>query len=255
MILNSSIRYTIIQILNEIINTYGVLSKQALDEYLYKDNKWKIGYKNGEAYSIYAGISKMVIIFDSLTEWVVKIPIMYGASNRTEPKYRETFKKDVRNGKFNSYLVFDTDLCEKEVALYKEASKIGIGEFFSEERKVMNYHGVPIYVQKRVNWTYMDSDRFEEPTDDSITDSIEDVLIAGDYSNTVCDLCALAPFAEDLYKAVDSEQVFKNILQFITDFHINDLHDENVGYDLNGVPVFFDYSGFRRSDSLIDDDE
>ena len=244
MVLDSTIRYTITGIINDIINTYGVLSKNAVSSYLYKDNNRGLQYRNHEVYSISAGASKMCIIFEGLMDWVIKIPLMYDCSRREENTRKQWFAEDIKNGYFGSYLHYSPDLCKEEVNLYKAAVEAGIDKVFAEEKKVMTYHGIPIYAQARIDSNFMNSDRSDDEPDDELDDEIEEKLWTIETSSSIDDLFELQPFMEDLYNYTGKN--FLNVMSFIVDNDINDLHNENVGYDFNGHPIFFDYSGFHN---------
>lgn len=245
MELNSSIRYTITGIINDIINTYGVFSKGAVSSYLYKDNNQGMQYRNNEVYSIFAGASKMCIIFESLMDWVIKIPLMYDCSKKEENIRKQWFVKDIRNGYFGTYLDYSFDLCKVEVNNYKAAIEAGINKVFAEEKKIMTYHGIPIYAQARIDSNFMNSDRSDDKPDDDFYDELDEALNTIETSSAIDDLYELTPFMEDLYNYVGKSK-FLNVMSFLVDNDINDLHNENVGYDFNGHPIFFDYSGFHR---------
>lgn len=246
MVLNSAMRYAVTKIINNIIDSYGIISRQSVDKYVYSPRK-NIGKFYGEPYCLYNGCSKLCIIFDNLEDWVVKLPIAYDLTSKDEAELRKISEPDVKKGKFNTYLTLQRDLCAHEVNIYQDAVLAGVEDFFAEEKKEFTYHGIPIYVQRKIECEYCNSDRHGDEKDEELDDTIDEILNNICISDVIDDLYEHTQFMEDLYKFSLTKQKFINLMSFIDDNNINDLHDENFGYDFNGEPVFFDYSGYNHN--------
>ena len=147
-----------------------------------------------------------------------------------------------KNGAYPTFAKED-DYCKIEADNFAEAEARGLDLYFAAEYKVMNYHGMPIYAQERISITYYDSDRYDEPVDDDYWGEIEYTINNLGATKEMCELADNGAFVEDLYEYSGAD--FEDLLNFIAEFSITDLHDENVGYDEQGCPKLIDYSGFH----------
>ena len=245
MKIDSAIRYTIKQFINDFISEYGLFTHRAMEKYS-KRNGNPYGtelYVNNYylPFNVNYGATKVCLLFNNC-EYVFKLPLYNNLEKHEEARIT---KQAVIKNKNGAYPVFSTedDYCKIEADNFAEAEVRGLDPYFAAEYKVMNYHGMPIYAQERISITYYDSDRYDEPVDDDYWGEIEYVINNLGATREMCELADNEAFVEDLceYSGAD----FEDLLNFIAEFSITDLHDENVGYDKNGCPKLIDYSGFH----------
>ena len=173
------------------------------------------------------GASKFVMLFDGSNK-VVKIP-MNGSWS-----YNYNDNADYDDPVWEPFAT--ADYCALEALIYEAAVEAGLEMFFAstvEAGRTSKGCGVPYYISERVNTGY-DYDYEYEPSDDSKKKARE-MTNRGSVS---IDFVAAAL---DFY----GEVLVKEFLDFVREWEINDLHDDNIGYRNDGSPVLLDYSGFR----------
>lgn len=171
-----------------------------------------------------AGATKLCLIpKNSHKDWVVKIP------------FTGIYDYDTNEiiGKFNINYI------EEEIDIYNNCVSELTNEILAENVYVGEYYGIPIYIQKRINRVYMDSEK------------------ATNYRSKMC--------KKMLYPIYESSQPFcygflydllmnygyKKLKQVMFDIerYCFDLHDENYGYTKDGSPLIIDYGGFSRTEA------
>lgn len=133
----------------------------------------------------------------------------------------------------------DWNYCNLECAIYKEAVKRGLGNYFAEEGLLGELHcGHPVYYQQRcLPLEFRDDIRYDS----------EEYTKRSNYARNTCDKLDIYCFNPiwvadfiDMY----GEQELAALNAFLNDMGISDLRESNIGY-LDGAPILFDYSGFR----------
>lgn len=138
--------------------------------------------------------------------------------------------------------VNDWNYCHLECAIYQEAVKQGLGQYFAEEG-LLGYlqDGHPVYYQQRCI-ALCDMENYDWNSDEYQRRSTSAHKTC-EKLNTYCfNSWWIADFI-DMY----GEEEFKVFSDFLREMQIDDLRDCNVGY-LDGAPILFDYSGFRQWD-------
>jgi hypothetical protein len=194
---------------------------------------------------LYYGLSKVCLNFND-RKVVVKIPI---ETSYSSDKYRmEFFKTKIRNGQYPSFNN-EENLCEVEANIYKLAKESGLEKFFAEEEKLMTYHGVPVYIQEKVQ-AYCDTPDCGDDYDMNLSEQIDKLLhknydfIDEDSSEIIDQFTQNVFFVERLYEEV-GEGLFISFFDFLINNNINDLHSGNIGYGAKGELKLMDYSGFN----------
>lgn len=221
---NTSKRYAIIRLINDYIDLYESFTYTNVTKYI-DTLQGKIQY-NSEVIYLSSGVTKLCLIFPN-EKYVIKIPLMGDLNHKQSKKYR----KEIKCGNYTPIYEKTFNYCEIETVNYLKAEEEGLEDFFAKEEKIMEYRGIPIYVQERIQVIYCDSTSYSmKPKEDVMGYESE----WGEEMNN---------FFSDLLEAA-GEDKFQQIIDFIEWNGINDLHDENVGYNYEGLPIFFDYSGF-----------
>lgn len=240
-----TVRYSIMNFINRIFENYGVLSSRSCDNFIENNDRFCPSV-TGECITLDKGSSKVCLFFDSLPDKVIKIPLIHNVSKQQEKIMARDYY--FSNKRTNYYV--NQDLCALEVQNYHNAQRAGIDNFFAAEEFVMNYHGVPVYIQDKVKYNYIDSERYmedwedcEEPEELEVLKKIDKIVEEKRYGKIIDILLESIGFVIDLYN-YSGEETFVSILDFLYYNDINDLHEENIGYGFNGNPMFFDYSGF-----------
>ena len=249
MKINSLIRYTIQQFINDFTDRYSIFSYRTVEKFAYKDGNYDTIIEDYSLpFKFSFGATKLCLIFPDCKEYVYKIPLYYRFDCYDERDLARCASYEAKCGRYERFLSTD-NLCEVEVNLYKDAQNIGIGYCFAKEFQFMEYHGIPVYAQERIEQTYFDrqeSDYYEvKEADYEIREEI--FCKQNEIDNKfVNEFITNKFFIEDMYKY--SGEDFGLLLEFIAANDINDLHNENVGYDFMGNPKIMDYSGFMPTD-------
>lgn len=243
MNINSAVRYTVRQFINDFLTTYGIFSYQTIYQYEKAlDGRDAIIYVNNYYLPFTAtyGATKLCLIFDDC-DYVIKIPIY---ANLERDEGRTLSKSRLEKVKRGRYVAFENkeNYCEKEANLYSAAEEWDINRFFAEEERIMVYHGVPVYAQEKIEETYEDSERYVGEDDADLLDDVRRVIDRSEYGFDVEMFLDNTNFINDLYTF--DEEGFSALLDFIEENGINDLHSANVGYNRYGEPKIIDYSGF-----------
>ena len=206
--------------LDEILNAlelgdYNNLYDGVFYEQIIRPFKQK--YKKTFSYDY--GATKGVIIFEDLG-FVIKIP--FGASCDCE-----FYGADCDNG---------WDYCEAEVNKYEFANKNDLNQCFAETKIIAYIDGYPIYIQEFATMFDKDNGASSNHTKDDM-EKIADLCEDNNYE------CFNTSWLSDVFNFF-GEKVFYQLMNFISDVDINDLHNGNIGY-IGMRPVLVDYSSYN----------
>ena len=188
------------------------------------------------------GASKVVFFFSEIPEYVVKVPIL-GTYDSYEHDYIDYSQAvpmtkelaDYCNNNWNDYCGLEAGIYGYIMANFSKLAKF----FVSTEYIGTTSNNINLYVSKKVRtyYAYDCEHNFEiskrsQESAKLIFDTYN--RIGGLSSSFLCCLCEQYP-EEDVWDLVD----------FIKDCYIDDLHSQNVGFDENDNPVIMDYCGFN----------
>lgn len=221
------------------------------------------------------GISKAVFFLSEFPDIVVKIPftscppdehwypkdVSY-INTMGERGIRTTYTCDFRSGRFESawesipcdledQLQDEWNYCEVESILYKEAVRSKVSNFFAKTECIGYVNDYPIYIQERGREYEGESEYSYQTFEEEDTTRLELKEIVKSY----CEENHIHSFEKTIYYDLPTYwtidfylyygvKELRNLLDFIRDFDISDLHDGNVGY-INHIPVIIDYSSFH----------
>ena len=212
-------------------------------ELMYSDS-WT-GYNN-EDYTIDSGASKVVLVFTN-SNYVVKIPFKgedcryedYGCENSCSRNCScsRCSRRSVGEGcdEFTGARVgeneYGWDYCASEQFFYEKAVIAGVEEFFIKTILIGEYCGHPIYLQEKVE-VYGDSSQTKS------SEQSKEIFIKKFCHSEIQD----EDFGGLLVEYYGEDRV-NQLVEFLSEVGINDLHNSNVGIRAN-CPVLFDYSGY-----------
>lgn len=131
------------------------------------------------------------------------------------------------------------DLMEQENQIYRDASS-SLKQFLLPYVFVEEWHGIKVYIQKKIESTYCNTDCDILPsnkyTEEQIKEKVSSIAPDKDWQMLAF------PFVVDMI-AYSDEETIKEVLKEITNCGINDLHASNYGYTADGTPCIFDYTG------------
>lgn len=189
-----------------------------------------IPYINLNNFEYRYGATKMVIIPSNLP-FVIKIPF----TGLCEYNKFRLFSHGGGKEKWN--------YCELENELYNHIKKNHFEHVFLNNVKIGEKEGIPIYIQRKIDYTIREFNKKSKMTDEEIAEEgerISDSL----KSNRYYYIGTQSLWFKSLIKKYGIKYT-ESFLKFIRDdFHISDLHNENLGF-INGDPVIIDYAGFE----------
>lgn len=233
-IFNDQVRQELIDFLSDkLYFSNGEMYNHYYDEDMYEDEEWydEVGMEC-EADDWDHGASKMVLYYNALKDWVVKIPFA-GDYYEEEDRYNNFCEA-------NRYLpIAEDDYCAAEAYLTKQATAAGVDFMFACTYYLMTIDGVRVYVAERVR---PQSWKIEWQNPDSSAASAADIRS-----------CCQDEFYEshmsetDLALFVDAygEDAALDLISFISEWRINDIHSGNTMMDNNNHIRIVDYSGFN----------
>lgn len=184
------------------------------------------------------GASKLVLFFSDFPDFVVKIP--FAGTHMRRKQALDTGAWNEENYIFfpfegAPYCEDSWDYCESETILYESAKKFKVEEFFLETKFVGRSYGYPIYKQEK-GISFSDSDRF------SAAITVEECSKAREMCSKSRIAQLPAKWVRDAIECYGEKRV-KELLDFIHEKDLDDLHDDNLGY-YNNKPIILDYSNF-----------
>lgn len=194
---------------------------------------------NMGSFHIENGITKAVIIFDSLP-YVIKIPFngMWEYDYDYDEENDEYIESDASFIYFNHARALDTsDYCWNELDKIVKAYDYGYGCFFPETAVVYENNGWRFYIQEKVRPA---CERNFTPT------------TSKDSRDKAANLMSWYRICSEDWRAAAIESYGEAILISFIDWnyagalgYLDDMHNGNYGYRFDGTPVLFDVSGFR----------
>ena len=180
-----------------------------------------------QSFKIFRGETKVCIIDDENEELVFKI----GFIRSTNPRYVE----------YNTA----NDYSKKEADYYIDARAAGLEQYFAATFKVGECEGVEIFAQER---TDNDEDLIKEYFVDYVKSSYNYDRSAfesdEDYSLALEDDASDLEGEERIHAVFGDGEEIEELIEFIDEREINDLHSGNWGKTKDGRIVMFDYSGY-----------
>ncbi len=180
------------------------------------------------------GISKIVISYSCLPNYVIKVPFKGQYSDYNDEAEFFTYascEKPYKN--INSW-----DYCESEANCYQDAKEYyDLGDMFAKTEYLGEIENIPIYISEKItmlmsDMNVKDSDKHTEKIAKSLRSKYEI-----DYS--FCEGDGLLAFI-NCY----GEERTEDLVSFLEEYGVSDLHDGNIGYDLYGNVKIIDYSGW-----------
>ena len=182
-----------------------------------------------------SGASKVVLIpTDTDTDFVVKIPFSHDAEYLCDHEDDEDF--DPNNALFkgadepNGW-----DYCRAEIIYYEHAVEEGL-EFAFLKTELIGYSDDfhPIYIQKKAEML--------ETREESYKKDWTEWQAASNFCTSNHLKCLSGYWVADFLDCY-GEEAYKKLHDFLSDFHIWDMHSGNLGY-YNDKPVIVDYGGY-----------
>ena len=177
------------------------------------------------------GASQFVIIFDDADE-VVKIPFegewFYCDDNEDE-----------------AFDAFSTDYSQLSVDVYNKAVDAGLTPLFAETRFLgYSANHYPLYAQKKVAASFAETELEKDKIYKIPSKETIEMIRSNCYNTTSY---AWRAFAIDWVGcAVETYgfEMVSDMMDFLDENGIDDLHRNNYGFDAEGRPIIFDYCGF-----------
>ena len=179
-----------------------------------------------------SGASKLAII-PKTKDYVIKLPFV-----GTDYKYKE-------NDEFSAFhcrLSQSADYCKADIIIYNEAKEAGMETFFAEIEQIGEVQGVPIYIQQKAQ-IFEDCVPYEDQLD-ALDNENDEVMtsIKSEYPDLMEEEFLPPLWVKDFILNYGTS-TFDELVDFLQQHAVDDLHSENVGYIAN-MPVLVDYSGF-----------
>lgn len=169
------------------------------------------------------GETKLCLLCNMLDDWVIKLGFL-----------RSTNNYYVKEG-------LDKDFCNLEAEYYIKACDNNLGEFFAATYDVGEINGIHIFLQEKA-----------QPDQGYFMNCFEEYARQGNDPNDFNNEEQYCDYINDIVDSMDNDEriyaVFgeesDNLVDFINEFNINDLHEANYGRTKDGRIVIFDFSGF-----------
>ena len=173
------------------------------------------------------GTTKLVLFFDD-ANFVVKIPLR-GYNTNADFLFA--------GGAGSTW-----NYCGVEAELYTKAKAENISQFFAETYLLaeIGESKYPIYVQEKVNdfWDYYYYTPIACPAKNA--KEINEIC-----TKLQLDTLLRREWLNDVLKK-SNKNILTKFLFFVKENSINDLHEDNIGWTMSGMPVLFDFSGFSE---------
>lgn len=201
-------------------NQYGKEPSWECGIYDWIDNHYET-YNEKNIY-FYTGLTKLCIVMKDNKDWVIKLALVR-----------------------DNVPVFDchSNFCELEARNFEAAEQRGLDKYFAAEYEVGTINDIKVFMQEYVE---MNEDLICNSCFDYVKEGYDedDFETHDDYINAIY---SEADYLEDeeKIKALMWDDC-DELIEFINDYHINDLHNGNWGINKNGKIVLVDYSGFCK---------
>lgn len=202
-----------------------------------EDHYEEVAYTNCEADYYRHGCSKLVLFYDDLPHWVVKIPFLGECWGEDDIQYFQYADLD------NLYLIDENDYCAAEAYLAEETCKYGLESMFALTYFLTTINGVNIYISENIENNYYSMNKQAYKHDNSVSQA---QWLRDSYCKTHTEKYVLT--IEDLAFFVDNYGLPQTelLIAFLTDYAIEDLHHGNIGFDEKGNIRIIDYSSFHN---------
>lgn len=193
-------------------------------------------------FDIKSGATKGVIVPVG-ADYVIKVPFKggyddyYYTDEETEEEMRDWRFMPFEFARCECEDGGHWDYCLDETYYYAAAKAEGIEEFFCETKLLGYSGGHPVYVQQRAETFHSNNCKVS-----STPDSVQNVRVQCIKNGWYCFNSCWCDQALQCY----GEEKFNKFMQFLKKYHICDLHDGNIGYTIDGMPVLFDYSSYNE---------
>ena len=214
-----------------------------VEELMYADN-WT-GYNN-EDYTVDNGASKVVLLFTN-SDYVVKIPFKGELCECDNYDCENSCNRDCSCSRCSRGVPEETcseftgarigeseyswDYCAAEQFFYEKAIVAGVEEFFIKTIFIGEFNGHPIYLQEKVSvYGYESETKSPEYSKEIFMKKfLHSEIQNEDFGGLLVDYYG--------------EERVNQLVEFLSEVGISDLHTSNVGICANR-PVLFDYSGY-----------
>ena len=179
-----------------------------------------------------SGASKLAIIPRS-KDYVIKIPFIGCDYDYNEKEMFSSFYCPISQS---------ADYCKADIIIYNEAKEAGMEVFFAEIEQIGEVQGVPIYIQQKAQ-IFEDCVPYEDQLD-ALDNENDEVMtsIKSEYPKLMEEEFLPPLWVKDFILNYGTS-TFDELVDFLQQHAVDDLHSENVGYIAN-MPVLVDYSGF-----------
>ena len=192
---------------------------------------FKEKYKGEVSYA--TGATKGVLIFPDLN-FVIKIPFKYGDEHNSYDECDDNYYSDMYCG---ADCPNGWDYCEVETIKYENAEEYDVQDCFAKTELLGTIKDYPIYKQELATiYTNADSSTSSHTKEDE--EKVEKYCDQHRYD------CFNTDWLSDAY-VYFGEEKFYNLMAYIQDYNIEDLHSHNIGY-IGMRPVLVDYSSFNN---------
>lgn len=177
-----------------------------------------------------SGVTKVTLFYHDLQDWVIKVPIL-GCYYEAEYDYCDYEESGAE--KANDYCLAEMDYC-------KEAVAAGIADCFAKTYYICNIDGIDFYCSEKVDLIYHDRYSYWSKINYTNPNSVEQAKSLMSMHDSYLDTAELALFI-DAY----GESMAEDLVRFLFDFGISDLHHGNLGFDANDYIKIIDCAGWR----------
>lgn len=198
---------------------HGAISRQNGHNNFYKWNEMHREYLSHIGCVACCGVTRVVIISDQL-DWVIKVNFI---SDNTTPDYNELERDH-----------------------FQSAINAGLDQYFAAMYYVENIDGIEVYAQEKVRADEDSvSSSFFEYTLENYYNKVnyEQEGVTEDEVNDAAWEESIGLENEDRIYAMITDGMAREVVDFIFENDINDLHSGNWGYR-GDEPVLIDYAGY-----------
>ena len=165
---------------------------------------------------VHTGATKVCVMSDELGDWVLKFNLPF----------------------------LRMDYCRQESFNYILAAERGLEHFFAETFWYGKIRDQDVYIQRRVEHTSWISDKIKKRFYDYVAETEE--FYKEDFEDEDCYWDAISENAEDMCDMDRAAAVFgwnEELIDFIEERYINDLHEGNFGWSGDNYYII-DFSGY-----------
>jgi hypothetical protein len=185
------------------------------------------------------GASKLVLFFDELEDYVIKIPLQGSIEAEESLVYEVEDSSNYIDLEDLNYLPYDRDYCFEEALNYKKAKQNGVEKYFAKTEFLTTIDGVDIYYSEKVEGLSPYSNFYKSKVEDSEYYKTAEELT----ENGARDAWENKWIAVALLTSTVKE--IKKLINFLNKENIEDLAGySNILVDGDGKIKIIDYSSF-----------